>query len=106
MLIAAVYSVLIESLPLYLSTAKALERHWDLDLTRVERLGIRPCPTEVANIFASAECATRFGDLLAQVPGFFSYDRLPCVCANCDSCQFRWTRDCVCAHKVWRVDLD
>jgi hypothetical protein len=105
-LVAAAYSVLIESLPLYVSTLKSLERHWGLDLVQVERLGIRACPTDVANILASGECGRRFGDQLKQVPGFYCYDRLPCVCANCDFCEFRWTDSCVCALKTWRVDLE
>jgi hypothetical protein len=106
MVVAAVYSVLIESLPLYTSTVTTLEKHWDLDLAQVECLGIRPSPTDIVNVFASAECAERFGDRLVQVPGFFSYNRLPCVCASCECCQFRWSEDCICANKVWRIDLD
>lgn len=104
-LVAAVYSTFIESLSLYESTMATLERNWDLDFQQVERLGIRPCPTDVANIMASGECARRFGDLLRSVPGFFSYDRLPCVCADCDVCEFESIHGCVCALKTWRVDL-
>jgi hypothetical protein len=105
-LAAAAYSILIQSLPLYVSTLKSLERQWDLDLVQVERLGIRACPTDVANIMASGECARRFGDQLSEVHGFYCYDRLPCVCADCDFCEFRWTNGCVCALKTWRVDLE
>jgi hypothetical protein len=103
---AAVYSVFLECLPLYETTCEALERHWDLNSTQINRLGITSCPTAIGNILASAECEERFRNRLVQVPGFFCYDRLPCVCDSCEFCQFHWTEYCICARRVWLADLD
>ena len=106
MLTTAVYSTFIDSLPLHVETVRILESAWSLDLAQVERFGIRQCPTVVENIMASGSCAQRYGDCLNQVSGFYFHNRLPCVCRNCDFCEFWWIDSCVCALKTWRVDLD
>jgi hypothetical protein len=106
MLVAAVFWTLIDSLPSDPSTVETLVRRWSLDPVQVERWSIRQCPTVAQNLVASAECARVYGDRLKRVPGFYSYDRLPCVCADCDFCELGPLDTCACETKSWRVDLD
>ncbi len=100
---AAVYGHVIHNcLELSETTALEIEREWSLSGSAITRLAIRSCPSKILNLIVSADCAQKFGgDLLAQVEGFYSYDRQGSLC-DCSE----WRDDCVCHLKSWRMDLD
>ena len=99
----AVYGFLIDCcLSLRLSTAKDIERHWQMSPEEAYARGIRSVPSEVENIIAMGACRERFGDrILRQVPGLYQFDRIGHVC-HCEE----WTSECCCHLKNWRMDFD
>ena len=100
---AAVFGFLIDCcLGLRKSTAADIERHWQMSAEEAYAFGVRSAPSEVQNIIASSACAQKFGEsVLAQVSGFYRFDRVGSLC-NC----FEWGDDCVCHLQTWRMDMD
>jgi hypothetical protein len=100
---AAVHSYLIfNCFSLGESTAKSIERDWQLSHAEIERFSIRSCPSRVGNLLSSLACLKRFGrDALLGTPGFYAFTREsePCFCLE-------WSDSCVCALESWRLDID
>jgi hypothetical protein len=99
----AIYSHLIHfCLDLRADTAGDIERGWSITPDEAHRLGLRSAPTWIGNLIASQACFEKFGaEILARVPGFFSFTRENSVCLC-----FEWNHECVCHLETWRLDLD
>jgi hypothetical protein len=101
--VASVYGFLVHlCLSFYDYTAADVEKHWGMTADDAYSLGIRSVPTLVGNLVAAQACAARFGpDVLANVPGFYTFNRsgARCFCHE-------WNSLCVCDLPTWRIDID